>query len=194
MEFVQKKGSTRHTFTLHSDKFNFAYQDKSGAADADMSYADLPLKTSIQIEQNEWLRNVGYLWMAIGVFQIGYAIHDGGSLSGKGFWLLLGIGCVLWAHFSKIQYTVLRGERGNVFIMQDKSHDRILDELMGRRKAQLAQWYGDVNPQNDLDHERAKFQWLVEQDVITAAEAEQKIAQAALLKEDHPMEPEKSLN
>lgn len=185
MEFVQKKKANKHTFTLHDDYFNFAYEDKSGSGDTDMNYADFPQKSSVQIEQNEWLRNVGYLWMALGVFQIAYAIYSEASLSGKGFWILVGLVCVVWAHFSKVKYTVFRAEQGNIFVTQDKKHDQIISEINQRRKSQLLKWYGEVNPENELENEIQKFKWLVEQEIISKEESEQKIAQAEILKRDN---------
>ena len=184
MEIIQKKKSNKHTFKFMDDHFNFAYEDKSGSGDTDLNYADLPKKTSIQIEQNEWLRNVGYLWCALGIFQLGYAIYSEASLSGKGFWITIGLACVAWAHFSKVKYSVFKAERGNVFIIHDKNHDKILDELNSRKKLQLLNWYGEVNPENSLEQEITKFNWLVEQDVITKEESEKKIAQAELLSKE----------
>ncbi len=181
MEFIQKKRGVKQTFTLRDDHFNFAYEDKSGSGDIDLNYVDFPQKSSVSIEQNEWLRNVGLLWIALGVAQIGWAIFNDLSLSGKGFWLMVGMACVLWAHFSKTRYSVFRTERGNVLVMQNKQHQQIVETLHARRKAQLLDWYGDVNPDNELENEIRKFQWLVEQDVMTQAESEQKIAQAQLL-------------
>ncbi|TMP24478.1 hypothetical protein CWB99_22315 [Pseudoalteromonas rubra] len=194
MEFIQKKKSNKHTFTLHDDYFNFAYEDKSGSGDTDMNYADFPQKSSVQIEQNDWLRNVGYLWIALGIFQLGYAVYNGAPLSGKGFWVLVGSACVLWAYFSKVKYSVFRAERGNVFVIQDKNHDQIIDELNKRRNSQLLQWYGEVNPENELENEIQKFKWLAEQGVITNEEAEYKIAQAELLKKDDFELPGERLN
>lgn len=181
MEFVQKKGANKHTFILHQDYFNFAYEDKSGSGDSDMNYADFPQKSSVQIEQNEWLRNVGYLWMALGVFQMIYAVYSQGALAGKGFWLLVGGACVAWAYFSKVKYTVFRSEQGNVFVIHDAKHDQIIDELNKRRKEQLRHWYGHINPDNDQENEIRKFRWLTEQGAVSQAEAEQKIAQIKLL-------------
>ena len=167
MEFIQKKRGVKQTFTLRDDHFNFAYEDKSGSGDIDLNYVDFPQKSSVSIEQNEWLRNVGLLWIALGVAQIGWAIFNDLSLSGKGFWLMVGMACVLWAHFSKTRYSVFRTERGNVLVMQNKQHQQIVETLHARRKAQLLDWYGDVNPDNELENEIRKFQWLVEQDVMT---------------------------
>ncbi|MAH56307.1 MAG: hypothetical protein CL531_08680 [Aestuariibacter sp.] len=194
MEFIQKKRGVKQTFTLRDDHFNFAYEDKSGSGDIDLNYVDLPQKSSVSIEQNEWLRNVGLLWIALGVAQIGWAIFNDLSLSGKGFWLMVGMACVLWAHFSKTRYSVFRTERGNVLVMQNKQHQQIVETLHARRKAQLLDWYGDVNPDNELENEIRKFQWLVEQDVMTQAESEQKIAQAQLLHNSQYESPETKLN
>ncbi|MDP2715028.1 hypothetical protein [Rheinheimera sp.] len=194
MEFIQKKKSNKHTFTLHDDYFNFAYEDKSGSGDTDFDYADFPQKSSVQIEQNEWLRNVGYLWIALGVFQLGYAIYTEASLSGKGFWIFIGAVCAIWAYFSKVKYTVFRSERGNIFIIQDKNHDEIIKQLNIRKKSQLLKWYGDVNPDNELKNEIKKFNWLVDQGVLTKEESEKKIAQAELLKKDNFELPGERLN
>ncbi|BBO26043.1 hypothetical protein AltI4_04310 [Alteromonas sp. I4] len=194
MEFIQKKRGVKQTFTLKDDHFNFAYEDKSGSGDIDLNYVDLPQKSSVSIEQNEWLRNVGLLWIALGVAQIGWAIFNDLSLSGKGFWLMVGMACVLWAHFSKTRYSVFRTERGNVLVMQNKQHQQIVETLYARRKAQLLDWYGDVNPDNELENEIRKFQWLVEQDVMTQAESEQKIAQAQLLHNSQYESTETKLN
>ena len=194
MEFIQKKRGVKQTFTLRDDHFNFAYEDKSGSGDIDLNYVDFPQKSSVSIEQNEWLRNVGLLWIALGAAQIGWAIFNDLSLSGKGFWLMVGMACVLWAHFSKTRYSVFRTERGNVLVMQNKQHQQIVETLHARRKAQLLDWYGDVNPDNELENEIRKFQWLVEQDVMTQAESEQKIAQAQLLHNSQYESTETKLN
>lgn len=194
MEFIQKKKSVQHKFTLHDDYFNFAYVDKSGSGDIDIDYADFPQKSSVRIERNEWLQNVGYLWIALGIFQLGYAIYSEASLSGKGFWIFIGSACVIWAYFSKIKYTVFSTGRGSVFVTQGKNHGEIIGELNARRKSQLLKWYGEVNPKNGLEAEINKFKWLVEQGVITKEESEQKIAQAEFLKKDNFELPGERLN
>ncbi len=194
MEIVQKKKSTKHTFVFNDDYFNFSYEDKSGSGDSDLNYGNLPQKTSIQIEQNEWLRNVGYLWCAIGAVQLGYAIYLQASLSGKGFWLVLGLACIVWFLFSKVKYTVFKSDQGNVFVIHDKNHDKIISELKSRRKSQLLNWYGEVNPDNELESETGKFKWLAEQDVMTKEESEQKIAQAELLHKENFEIPGERIN
>lgn len=181
MEIIQKKRSVKHTFTFYDDRFNVAYEEKSGSSDADITYADFPQKSSIQVEQNEWLRNVGLLWIAIGMAQIAYAFYLNAPITGREFWILIGAACVAWAYSSRIKYTVYRAEHGNIFVIQDKLHDKIIDEINSRRKAQLLNWHGEVNAENDLEYEVRKFNWLLEQEVISKEEAEQKIAQASMI-------------
>ncbi|WP_334022387.1 hypothetical protein [Alteromonas sp. S015] len=194
MEFIQKKYSTKHTFTFFDEHFNFAYKEKSGEGDIDLNYADVPNKHSIQIQQNDWLRNVGFLWIAIGVAQIGYALYSEASLSGKGFWLLLGCLCLAWAAFSKIKYSVFRTEKGNIFVINDKNHDSIIEEIKTRKNKQLLDWYGDINPNNELETEINKFKWLAEQNVISQEEAEHKIAQTEILSKESFELPGERLN
>lgn len=157
MEIVQKKRAVKHAFRFEEDHFNFSYQDKSGSGDLDMNYADFPKKSIIKIEQNDWLRNVGLLWGAVGGFQLGHAIYSGASPSGQGFWLMVGIVCLVLSWFSKVKYSVYQGDRGSIFILQDKKHDQIVGELNSRRVKQLLKWYGEVNPDNDLESEIRKF-------------------------------------
>lgn len=180
MILVQKKRSNKHTFTFKDDSFNFAYEDKNGSGDIDVDYVDFPQKSSIRIEQNEWLRNVGYIWCAIGALQLGYAVYSAAPLSGKGFWLFLGLGCLTWAHFSKVKYSVFYTDQGSVFVIQDKRHDEIISELSTRRKKQLLEWYGEINFANDPQKEISKFRWLSEQNALSREEAEIKIAQVEL--------------
>lgn len=177
MEIIQKKGSNLHTFTFNEDTFNFAYADKTGSGDVDIQYSDFPQKCHIRIEQNTWLRNVGYLWCALGAVQLGYAIFSEAPLTGKGFWLLLGLACIAWASFSKVKYSVFQSDAGSVFVIQGNHHDEIINELNARRKKQLLNWYGDINLENEFEKETAKFEWLYKQGALSKEESDIKIAQ-----------------
>lgn len=178
MMIEQQKFSNRHTFTFSSDSLNFAYRDRSESGDIDIPYAEFPLKSSIQVAQNLWLRSVGFLWCALGVIEVVFALFTRATLAGTGFWLLLGIGCLLWAHFTKVAYTVLSTNRGSVWVIQDANdHDRIMNEIRSRRKEQLLALFGDIHLENGLDKEVRKFRWLAEQQALTAEQAEQRIAQ-----------------
>ena len=184
MVVIQKKGSTKLTFTFHKDYLNFAYDEKTGSGDIDVNYANIPIKTSIVKEMNEWLRNVGILWVIIGTLQILRAFHLGLPMSTRGFWLFVGMGCVGWAYLSKKIFTIFKTENGNFFVLQNKDHDEIIFKLQSRRKKQLFQWYGEIDFENDIENEIGKFRWLESQGVISQEEAENKIKQIELMSDN----------
>ncbi len=194
MQFKQKKWSNKHSFTFNDEYLDFSYEDKSGSDGMQINYANIPTKTSISIEMNEWLRNVGILWMLLGAYQIGTAIYSEASLSGKAFWLTIGILCVSWAYFSRVKYTIFKTEQGNIFIIQDKLHDDISNEIKNRREKQLLEYYGDINMENELSNEIEKFKWLREQGVLSEEETNQKIAQVEIAHKEISIKTKDVLN
>ena len=187
MQIEQKKRATKLRFTFEDERFNYAYEDEHGSGDADIAYGELPANKTIRIEQNLWLRNVGYIWCVVGLIQVVLVFSSRGSFAGTGFWLLLGLGCLAWWRLTKLRYTVFQPEQGGVFILQDKNHDRIVEELQTRRRKQLLDWYGEVNLESDYDNELKKFDWLRDQKVLSEDELKRKIEQ---LKSGHEKLPE----
>ena len=182
MKIEQKKLSNVHIFEFREKVFNFSYKDKSGSGDVDVAYANLPLKTSTKIEDNSWWRNAGYIWCGIGVLNIGMGLAAGEGTSGRGFWLIVGLACLAVYHLTRVKYTVLSFEGGNVFVIQDgKTHDHVLQELMERRRAQLRSLYGEVDSESSLERETAKFEYLKDQGVLSDDEAKEKIRQVAAI-------------
>lgn len=189
IKIKQKRFSNNHTFTFNDESLNFAFKDKSGSDDFDLNYADFPEKSSTSIEQNEWLRNVGALWCLLGSYKIGTAIYNDLPLSGTGFWLIIGLICLVGFALTKTKYSVFKTEGGNIFIINDKNHHKIIAELTSRKKLQLLKWYGDINLENELNIEINKFNWLVEQNVISKEEAEEKIAQVEFAHNNETSQP-----
>jgi hypothetical protein len=171
MEYKQKRLSAEHTFNFQDQKLNFAFKDKSGSSDFDIYYADIPFKTSISVERNEWLRNAGYIWVFIGVVQMALSNFS------NGFWFFIGLCCLIAFHFTKIKHTVFKTNEGNIFVMQIKQHDEIMNEINDRRKKQFLTWYGEINLDNEPEKEIGKFRWLQEIGIMTKEEVETKIAE-----------------
>lgn len=180
MEFFQKKGSTRLSFTLYDNYFNFDAADKSGRADLDVAYGDLPKKTSVRIEHNEWLRNVGILWILLGLVVTSIPLLGGDGFQGLSIWLYVGSICFVWARFTKARYTQLTTDRGAVLILQNKEHDVIIAELKARKDAQLLDWYGKINTHESFEDQVRKFEWLKGQGVLSDKEFELSVAQLKL--------------
>lgn len=177
MQVIQKKGSNKHTFDFKDEIINFGYEDKTGSGDSDFYYSDIPKKSSVRIEQNDWLKNVGFLWLILGAFQVGLSLYTDSFSIAKTFWAFLGTVCLAWFYLTKVKYTVFQTERGGIFVIQGKDHEKIIDEIMARRNRQLLDWYGNINYENDPEKEKSKFKWLCEQGVISSEDMDIKIAQ-----------------
>jgi len=184
MQIVQKKSGERITFTFLEETFNFEIKDSSGVDDWDYYYADFPRKSSYRIEQNEWLRNVGYLWCVLGAMQIVWGMVHELALTGRGFWLVLGCLCLAVSYLRRIKYSVFKAESGRIFVMQNSKHDDVVNEINQRKKDQLLGWHSEVNLESSLDNETNKYKWLLSEGVMSAEEVECKISEAAMIFEE----------
>lgn len=180
--FVQKKYGNQHTFVLSDEDFTFQYDDRRGAGELELHYAELPSRHVQMVERNEWLMPVGCLSLASACAMLLLAFFVPSVWVHVLPWAVLGIGSLLWAYFSTVRYTVWRAEAGAIYLIHDKQYDVIFEDLISRRKLQLRKWYGDINFANDLDQEIEKFKWLGSQEVFTPEETEQKIAQIEKMK------------
>lgn len=184
MEIKQKKFSNKTKFSFGEEDFNYTIEDKSSSGEFSMSYADFPQKQTAFEEKNGWLKNVGLIWCAIGVLQIGNAVITKAPLSGTGFWLIIGLVCLVFYKYARTKFSMFSDNHSKIFIIKDKKHDQILDEINKRRKRQMLTWYGEINFDNEPERETNKFKWLLNEGVITKEEADTKIAQIELANRD----------
>jgi hypothetical protein len=170
MELTQKKSSNQTIFEFGEDKLKYSLKGTSGKKIFSTDYGAISDEDFDEFEEkNEWFRNVGILWVLIGVFQIANRLMESGSFSGS-MWLTLGIICLITYRYKTTSYTIVDAETGRIFIIKDAQHSKILDEISSRRKKQWKIWYGSVNYENDSQNELNKFQWLLDKKVISEDE------------------------
>ena len=177
MEFKQKRFANFANFNFGEKLLTYRIKDNSGDVEFDVLYENIPHKNRKVFERNNWLRNVGLIWCAIGVVQIGLALSGYGALSGSGFWLLIGLGCLAFYRFTWNEYTVLDTEEGSIWIINDKQHDAILNTIEERRKEKLLAWYHTLEFNDDVENEIQTIDWLVKNKVLTADEGEARVSQ-----------------
>lgn len=176
MEIHQKRFSNKIGFSFGKDKLAYSVKDRSGTHTFDIYYGDIPKDRQELEEKNDWYRNVGIFWVLIGVVQIIYRYHETGVLKGS-VWLMLGVICFIVYAVAKTRFTIIPTQSGKIFIIQNKQHAKILEEIEGRRKKQLYEWYGEIDFSNDPNKEIAKFKWLANQGIIDENEMRDKINQ-----------------
>ena len=182
MDIYQKKLSNKTAFVFKDNYLSYSLKDKQGSGDFDIRYTDFPKKPSEYIEQNEWLRNVGAIWLLMGSYIVFQKMYNTGVFPGINIWMILGALCLIWFFVGITKFSLFTTEKTHVFVIKDKNHDQIVSEILNRRKEKYLELYGDINPENEIQYEIDKFKWLEEEGILTPEEVDQKIA---LLENEH---------
>lgn len=164
----QRSFSVKTEFTYGDDDLKYSIEDSSGSESFTVNYASVPAESqNIKIDKNPWFRNAGVLCLIIGIVQGLFLISDPDHIR-TSIWIISG--AVLFAihAIAKTKYTVLNCDQGNtIFLIRNKSHDKIYDEIKRRRKIQVLGWYGEINFENEPSDEITKFVWLHDQGYIS---------------------------
>ncbi len=144
MKFSQKKFSNRTEFELRETDFAYKIRDSSGGRSFTLDYGDFNPAYQELDESNSWWRNVGLIWVVVGLMQLGAQYAQDGAFRGS-FWLVLGLGSLIVYRVARTSYTIHSSEAGNVVIIRDKQHQKILDELTSRRRGRLAAALGETS-------------------------------------------------
>ena len=178
MKFKQSKSGYKLIFTFNDNKLHYAYKASDGFGDYDINYADFSSKSHTIIEQNDWCKNVGTLWILLGIVLNLYRYYTIHLFDKIGIIIIgLGISCILWTTFRKIKFTIFNTPQGNVLIIKNGKHDKIVNEIQSRRKKQLFELYSQIDFNNNIENEIKKFEWLREENILSPKEANDKILQ-----------------
>jgi hypothetical protein len=176
MPYRQQKNATTTTFDFEAERLLYEVEDPSGRHRFVVPYEAVPSETGELVEKNTWFRNVGLLWLLLGVVSVGFGALDGSLRAGDVgslFWLVLGAityGLYLWWQTT---YTVYDTPRGRVFVIRDGQHDRIVAELAERKRTFLREHFGALDPTEQPEAELRKFAWLREEGAISEEEFEE---------------------
>lgn len=177
MDIIQKKLGRKVKFLFHPDYVNMVLKDSTGTADVDVFYSEIPIKRQESIEQNGWLLYLGSVWLVIWLVNAASRLIQGQPMDGSWILLVIASPFLLFYLLSRVKYTVLPTNHGTLFIIKDKQHNLIYDEMMSRRKKALLTIYGEINTNNAPKDEIEKFQWLHRQGVLDTQELDDKLKQ-----------------
>lgn len=159
MEIRQKKNSNKVGYVFKDDELEYSVEDGSGSRSFSVPYSALGRDRQTLVERNQWLRNVGLIWIVLGAALTGLSLTGDGGFR-VSFWLWVGLICYGIYHFRFTKFTIVPTERGNLLIIDDEDGARILKEIDARRVAYLRKEY-DFLPEADSPEKlRGRVQWL----------------------------------
>ena len=168
MEIKQSRNSNRIRYVFGEDELQYILEDTSGSRSFSVAYTDISRDRQTLVERNQWLGNVGLLWLALGaVLTVVSFFGEKGSIS---FWIWIGAGCYAVYRLRTTRFTIVPSEKGNLLVIDDEEGKRILNEIESRRAAQFKAEY-DFMPESDTPEQlRGRFKWLHREGVLTDEE------------------------
>lgn len=170
METLTQNYKRRKTkFVFEDDFVSFTYQTRNSDQTINVPYGSITNRQSKFMEENESLRNVGLLWLAIGfIFEIMP------MLSSQTFhlpmWFTIGVACLVYAHTTKTRYTSLDSGNYNLLVMHDGEQDSIIATIYEKKKEYLRKNLFNVDKNSSFEIELNKLNFLLEEQVISQQE------------------------
>ena len=174
MIITQRRNFNTFTFDFGSEALTYTRSDSYGSHSSELPYGSIGMDPRLITERNGTLFNGAILLSAWGLAQAAHSLAHG-DWFGLIF-LFPGVACFLIHALTKTTITSLGSDDGEIALLHDGNHDRIMAEIRERRKKQLLDWYGNINFANDPEEEIRKFHWLHSQNLISADQLQKIIA------------------
>ena len=165
--FIQQKYSKKFIFQFTDDSILYTAKTNTAESTDEIEYSTISANIWEYIEKNEWFRNVGFIWLGIGVwFEVLPLTRGEGGLP---FWSVLGVICLGIYFFHQIKFTVVEGS-DKILVVQDEQHDKILEVIFSKRNEYVLDKYGEIDFDNHPDDEMSRFKAMKKEKVITDEE------------------------
>ncbi|WP_454831282.1 hypothetical protein [Pseudoxanthomonas wuyuanensis] len=178
MEISQKRHSNRIRFRFGDEELEYQLQDSSGSRAFSLPYVDVSRDRQTLEERNQWLRNAGLLWLALGLGLTAMSAF-GDDPFRMSFWVWIGLACYGAYWLRRTRFVLLPSEKGNLFVIDDAEGTRIIQEIESRRAAQFLQRYDFINAEESPQQQQNRFRWLHREGALSDTELQQRLAMVA---------------
>jgi hypothetical protein len=179
MRMTQKRAGAKTFFDFGDDTLRYGLDDGSASRTWTVEYAELSVEREHFVERNTWWRNVGALWVVLGLV---LTAMDWATMQvpGMSIWLPLGAVCLAIYAMRIRRYVVVPTPRVNVLVIDDASASAILAELDRRRAAQLRDRFDYLSP------DESPVLWLQKQGSLDDHEVSARLLQIDLMAQSPP--------
>ncbi len=181
----QDRNGTQTRFAFHEDHLGYKATSRDGDISFIVAYQNLTAnKRTIRVRKQIFLLASIAFW-ALGGASAFTDVFDN-QIPYAGLCLLL-IAVVLTSlyFFKQFSFTALPTARGQLSILHDKQHDKILDRLMEKRKSTLLHQFQHTNYSGKPQIRAQALQWLMENEVISETEYKAMLKAAPTSKSQH---------
>lgn len=175
MEIRQQKHSNKIRFVFGEDALDYSLEDSSGSRSYSVPYTDISRDRQTLVERNQWLGNVGLLWLLLGggLTAFSFMGDEGPRVS---IWFWIGAACYAAYRYRTTRFTIVPTDKGNLCVIDDADGQRVLSEIQSRRARQFCIEY-DFMPEGDSPEQlRGRFKWLHKEGALSDDELRQRMA------------------
>lgn len=174
MEIRQQKNSNKIRFAFGEDALDYSIEDGSGSRSYSVAYTEISRDRQTLVERNEWLGNVGMLWLLLGAGLTAFSfMGDGGPK--VSIWLWIGAACYAAYRFRTTRFIIVPSDKGNLCVIDDADGQRILAEIESRRAQQFRSEYDFIPEGDSPEQHRARFKWLHKEGALSDDELRQRM-------------------
>lgn len=175
MQIKQSKNSNRIQYDFGADELQYFVQDSSGSRSFSVAYADISRDRQTLEERNQWLRNAGLLWLALGALLTAVTWFNEQTLR-LSFWAWMGAGCYAVYWLRRTRFTIVPSDKGNLLVIADAQGPRIIEEIQSRRAAQYRERYDFTSADESPEQQRNRFNWLHREQALSDEELAERLA------------------
>ena len=139
MRYKQSRLKTKIEFNFEENELEYSMQDNSNNLNFEIAYGNFPKRSQTFFERNEWLRNVGFIWLILGISFTAMNFFQGSMR--LSVWTWIGLICLAAYRYTWSDYTYFDTDEGRVLILKDNQSDKILEEIKTRRKKAFLDWF-----------------------------------------------------
>lgn len=174
MEIRQKRNSNRIRYEFGVDELQYSLEDSSGSRSFSVAYTEISRDRQTLVERNQWLGNVGLLWLLLGALLTGLSFVRGDS--SISIWIWVGAACYVAYRVRSTPFVIMPSEKGNLLVIDDKEGLRILQEIAERRAEQFRREF-DFMPEGDSpEQHRNRFKWLHREGALSDEQLKERLS------------------
>ena len=169
MEYLQKKGANVIKMDLKEDRILCDVKDETSDGVFSIRYEDITNDRTGLMEAKTHFKSYSIYLLIIAILFIVSNIIFGTHHLG-GLFFVASLFTYLIYRFSVVRYTIIEAGERKIYVIRDKEHDEIVEQIYAKRDLYLKTTYGKLNTENDPNDEIEKFIWLKELGVINQDE------------------------
>jgi len=175
VEIKQSRNSNRIRYQFGEDELSYSLEDSSGSRSFSVQYTEVSRDRQTLEERNQWLGNVGLLWIALGAVLTAMSYFGAGPFRAS-FWLWIGLGCYAVYWFRRTKFTILPSEKGNLLVIDNADGPRLIQEIESRRAAQFLREYDFLDANETPQQQHRRFKWLHSEGALSQEEFQKRLA------------------